>query len=84
MSGKELNKVLAELCFKHIRTRGSHKVLEKKGRILVVPLHRELKRGTLKQIITTCAMILGVSYEEGRRLIVDRKYRRRWRRLFCS
>ncbi|RLF23452.1 MAG: hypothetical protein DRN15_06430 [Thermoprotei archaeon] len=83
LSGDELNKVLADLCFRHVRTKGSHKVLERGKHILVVPLHRELKRGTLKEIVKAYARILNISYEEARKLLVDRRLRRRCRSFLC-
>lgn len=56
MSGKELIKALSKIGFEHIRTRGSHVILNKldaeKGKITVpVPLHKELAKGTLKSIM---------------------------------
>lgn len=56
LSGKELIKALSKIGFEHIRTRGSHVILNKldaeKGKITVpVPLHKELAKGTLKSIM---------------------------------
>jgi len=49
-------KVLSRVGFHHIRTTGSHAILNKtdkeRGKITVpVPLHKELARGTLLSII---------------------------------
>jgi len=56
LSGKEVIKALSKLGFKHIRTKGSHAILNKqddeKGKITIpVPLHPELAKGTLRSII---------------------------------
>jgi len=55
VSGKETIKALERLGFKIVRQRGSHVVLKRKiesGEIgCVVPLHQELKIGTLRGIL---------------------------------
>jgi predicted RNA binding protein YcfA (HicA-like mRNA interferase family) len=55
ISGKEAIKVLERLGFRQIRQKGSHVILKKSsstGNIgCVVPLHRELKIGTLRGIL---------------------------------
>lgn len=56
ISGKELIKAISKLGFIHIRTRGSHAIMQRydelKGKItLPVPLHKELAKGTLKSIM---------------------------------
>ncbi len=56
VSGKEIIKALSRMGFEHIRTRGSHAILnkqdEQRGKITVpVPLHKELAKGTLKSIM---------------------------------
>ena len=55
LSGKEMIKILRKIGFVHIRTSGSHAILNKqdsvRGKItLPVPLHPELAKGTLKSI----------------------------------
>jgi len=65
LSGKKLIKILSKLGFKHIRTKGSHVILNKqdkeKGKITVpVPLHPELAKGTLKSIMRQ----VGIDLEE--------------------
>lgn len=64
LSGKKLIKILSKLGFKHIRTRGSHAILNKKdekGKITVpVPLHKELAKGTLRSIMNQ----VGISLDE--------------------
>ena len=55
MSGKDIVKVLSKIGFVHVRTKGSHAILNKeteKGKITIpVPLHKELAKGTLKSIM---------------------------------
>lgn len=55
VSGEEALRSLQRLGFEKVRQRGSHVVLKKqteKGQVgCVVPLHRELKIGTVKGIL---------------------------------
>lgn len=55
VSGKEVIKALSKIGFEHIRTKGSHAILNKstdKEKITIpVPLHKELAKGTLKSIM---------------------------------
>lgn len=55
VSGKEVIKALSKVGFVHVRTSGSHAILNKqtdKGKITIpVPLHKELAKGTLKSIL---------------------------------
>jgi predicted RNA binding protein YcfA (HicA-like mRNA interferase family) len=53
VSGKRLIKALGEDGWEVVRQRGSHVRLKKAGRrvALVVPLHKEIKRGTLGGIL---------------------------------
>jgi len=55
LSGKDVIKVLSKLGYQHVRTSGSHAILNKqteKGKITIpVPLHNELAKGTLKSIM---------------------------------
>ena len=57
VSGKQVIKALRKIGFVVMRQRGSHVLLRRvsAGRIikLTVPLHKELKRGTLKRILDT-------------------------------
>jgi len=62
VSGKEVIKALSKIGFKHVRTSGSHAILNKqteKGKITIpVPLHRELAKGTLKSIMKQAGLSL--------------------------
>ena len=62
LSGKDIIKVLSKIGFEHVRTKGSHAILNKqteKGKITVpVPLHPELAKGTLKSIIKEAGLTL--------------------------
>ena len=55
ISGEEAIHVLTKLGFERVRQRGDHAILKKRipeGELgCVVPLHRELKIGTLKGIL---------------------------------
>ncbi len=55
ISGKELIKILSKIGFQPIRQRGSHVILVKETpegkKSTVVPLHNEIDRGTLLEII---------------------------------
>lgn len=55
LSGLEVVKALSKIGFEHVRTRGSHAIMNKQtefGKITVpVPLHHELAKGTLKSIL---------------------------------
>lgn len=54
LSGKKTVAILAKLGFVQIRQRGSHAVLVRRDssgkRVAVVPMHKELQKGTLKSI----------------------------------
>lgn len=51
VSGADLIRGLERLGFEQVRQRGSHVVLRRGEQGCVVPLHRELKRGTLAGIV---------------------------------
>lgn len=51
LSGAEVVKMLERLGFEQIRQRGSHVVMRRGNVGTVVPLHKELKTGTLAGII---------------------------------
>ncbi len=54
LSGKDVCKILEQHGFKNVRQRGSHVAMQKKGNPTVtvpVPMHKELKAGTLASII---------------------------------
>ncbi len=61
LSGKDLVKTLSKIGFIHIRTKGSHAILvkeEEKKIMIPVPLHKELAKGTLKNIINRAGLTL--------------------------
>ncbi len=52
LSGAELIRALERVGFEQVRQRGSHVTLRHEdGRHAIVPLHREIKRGTLGGIL---------------------------------
>ncbi|MGO9245542.1 MAG: type II toxin-antitoxin system HicA family toxin [Verrucomicrobiia bacterium] len=60
IGGAECIKVLQHLGFLVVRQRGSHVVMRRNDRGCVVPLHRELKVGTLHGVLKQA----GVTSEE--------------------
>ncbi len=59
ISGNELIKILKQIGFEQRRQKGSHVILVKEDKIrkvTVVPLHKEIDRGTLIEIIRQCGM----------------------------
>ncbi len=51
LSGQEVIKILERLGYKQARQRGSHVVMRRDGAGCVVPLHKEIKTGTLGGIL---------------------------------
>ncbi len=60
LSGARIVKALEDLGFHQVRQRGSHVVMRRGSQGCVVPLHREVKRGTLAGVIRQA----GVSAED--------------------
>ena len=60
LSGKELIKILIRVGFEEIRQKGSHvslqKVTPEKTYRTVVPLHKDLAKGTLRDILNQCGL----------------------------
>lgn len=51
VSGKQMVKVLESKGFVHDRTKGDHAIMVSDALTVSIPLHRELKKGTLKSIM---------------------------------
>jgi predicted RNA binding protein YcfA (HicA-like mRNA interferase family) len=51
ISGEKMVKVLAKQGFEIRRQTSSHIVVQKEWRVFAVPLHKELKKGTLMAIL---------------------------------
>jgi predicted RNA binding protein YcfA (HicA-like mRNA interferase family) len=51
LSGQDLVNALERLGFEQVRRRGSHVVMRRGGSGCVVPMHREVKIGTLAGIL---------------------------------
>ena len=49
--GEQAVRALRRLGFADLRQTGSHRILRKDGRTVVVPMHRPIKPGTLKGLI---------------------------------
>lgn len=56
LSGAEVVRALERLCFEQVRQRGSHVVMRRGNVGTVVPLHKELKAGTLAGILRQVGM----------------------------
>ncbi|BCW95142.1 MAG: hypothetical protein KatS3mg018_0624 [Fimbriimonadales bacterium] len=67
LSGKELVRALQRAGFEVVRQKGSHVSLRKGDRRTVVPLHDELAKGTLRDILNQC----GLTREELQQLLQD-------------
>ena len=68
LSGRETIKALSKVGFRVTRQRGSHVRLEKSNEEtikLTVPLHKNLKKGTLRRIISDA----GLTVEEFNKLL---------------
>lgn len=68
VSGRHLLKVLQKLGYRVIRQRGSHVRLicttPSGEHAITVPLHEEIARGTLNDIISRVSLINGISKDE--------------------
>ena len=53
MSGTDVGSMLQKNGWDLVRTKGSHAQYRKNGVLCTVPLHKELKKGTLQSIIKT-------------------------------
>jgi predicted RNA binding protein YcfA (HicA-like mRNA interferase family) len=60
VSGEECRKALGKLGFEEVRQRGSHLVMKRNEAGCVVPMHAEIKTGTLSGILKQA----GASVEE--------------------
>jgi predicted RNA binding protein YcfA (HicA-like mRNA interferase family) len=60
VSGLEAVRALKRCGFAYLRQTGSHVILRKESRTVVVPQHKPLKPGTLKGIVEQA----GLSWEE--------------------
>ncbi|MCL6533586.1 MAG: type II toxin-antitoxin system HicA family toxin [Armatimonadetes bacterium] len=56
LSGRELIRLLQKAGFEVVRQKGSHVSLRKGDRRTVVPLHDELAKGTLRDILNQCGL----------------------------
>ncbi len=56
LSGREVIKILTKRGFLPVRQKGSHIILKKDSKAVVVPNHNEIDRGTLLEIIRQAGM----------------------------
>lgn len=70
VSAAELTRALGKIGFTKISQKGSHiKMRDKTGRIVVIPNHPEIKKGTLKKGILNP---LGINVDEFLRLLKNK------------
>ena len=65
LSGDDLVRALKRCGFKIVRQKGSHVSLQKETHRTVVPLHKELAKGTILGVLKQC----GLTVEELRTLL---------------
>jgi predicted RNA binding protein YcfA (HicA-like mRNA interferase family) len=62
LSGKDVVKILSKIGYVHTRTRGSHMIMikqtEKGKKMIPIPNHKELAKGTLKAIMNQSEITL--------------------------
>ncbi len=58
VNGTEAAKALKRLGFEEIRQTGSHLILRRNHRTVVVPMHRPIKPGTLKGLIEQAGLTI--------------------------
>lgn len=58
LSGQDLVKALERLGFEQVRQRGSHVVMRRGSAGCVVPMHKEVKTGTLAGILRQAGVTL--------------------------
>lgn len=57
LSGDDVLRALLRVGFERKGQKGSHvKVRHEDGRVVIIPMHRELKRGTLKSILSQAGL----------------------------
>ena len=65
INGLEVVRALLRLGFQEMRQTGSHRILRKESRTVVVPMHKPVKPGTLRGVIAQT----GIDPEEFIRLL---------------
>ena len=67
LSGQQVIAALERTGFQHVRTKGSHAKMRHsdRARTAIVPLHKELAKGTLRSVLRQA----GLSVEELRELL---------------
>lgn len=58
VNGLEAVRALRRLGFEELRQSGSHVVMRRAGRTVVVPMHRPIKPGTLRGLIEQAGLIV--------------------------
>lgn len=72
VSGRETVKILQKLGFEIVSQRGSHIKLAKGSKKVIVPNHKQIKKGTLRNGILKP---IGLEIEEFAKLLKEKKYK---------
>ena len=72
MSWREVVKVLDRLGYRLVRQKGSHMLFKKDGNLVVVPKHKEIRPGTLLNIIDQ----IGLTKQEFIKLLRTRLHKK--------
>ncbi|ASU82854.1 type II toxin-antitoxin system HicA family toxin [Nocardiopsis gilva YIM 90087] len=64
-SGQKVVRALEKIGYTQVSTRGDHVKLRRGNRRVIVPLHKEIKRGTMASILSQA----GISADELRKLL---------------
>ena len=64
VTGSEAVRALIRLGFEEVRQTGSHRILRRNNRTVVVPQHKPIKPGTLKGLIEQAGVTLEAFIEE--------------------
>jgi predicted RNA binding protein YcfA (HicA-like mRNA interferase family) len=58
VNGDQAVRALIRLGFSDVRQTGSHRIMRKDGRTVVVPMHRPIKPGTLKGLMEQAGLTM--------------------------
>jgi len=58
MTSAEVIKRLEKIGFESVSQKGSHRKFKKDNRIVIVPMHQEIAKGTLKSILSQAGITL--------------------------
>jgi predicted RNA binding protein YcfA (HicA-like mRNA interferase family) len=58
VNGEQAVRALKRLGFEDVRQTGSHRIMRREQRTVVVPMHRPIKPGTLKGLLEQAGVLL--------------------------